>query len=47
MYKQKIRGFNQGCLLATVDFQKLEIASQKWELEQYGKHYNRFPMHLI
>lgn len=43
LYNQKIRKYSQTYLRATVDFKKLEIASHKWEISHYGKHYNRFP----
>lgn len=43
LYNQKKKRYNQGYLRVTVDFQKLEIASQNWKIDKYGKHYNRFP----
>lgn len=43
IYKQKIKGYQQKYLKATVDFEKIEKASLQWEVDHYGKHYNRFP----
>ncbi|MFQ9924045.1 MAG: type III toxin-antitoxin system ToxN/AbiQ family toxin [Beduini sp.] len=43
LYTQKNRKYHQAYLAATVDFQKLEIVANRWELERYHKHYNRFP----
>lgn len=43
IFTQKSKNYKQPYLNATVDFVKLEEASLQWELENYGKHYNRFP----
>lgn len=43
LYKQKVRNYNQEYLNATINFKKLEFAANRWELEHYSKHYNRFP----
>ncbi|MDD3028369.1 MAG: type III toxin-antitoxin system ToxN/AbiQ family toxin [Erysipelotrichaceae bacterium] len=43
IHKQKINNYKQQYLLATVDFKKLEHACTTWEIENYGKHINRFP----
>lgn len=43
IYKQKIKNYQQQYLNMTVDFQKLERFCLCWEIEKYGKHYNRFP----
>lgn len=41
--KQKKSNYNQFYLKFTVDFSKIEDASLEWEIQKYGKHYNRFP----
>ncbi|MBS5111581.1 MAG: type III toxin-antitoxin system ToxN/AbiQ family toxin [Coprobacillus cateniformis] len=43
LYKQKTRNYAQAYLNATIDFKKIEIAANRWELDHYKKHYNRFP----
>lgn len=43
IFTQKSKNYKQPYLNATVDFVKIEEASLQWELENYGKHYNRFP----
>lgn len=43
LYKQKVRNYNQSYLNATIDFKKIELAANRWELDHYSKHYNRFP----
>ena len=43
IYKQKIKNYQQQYLDMTVDFKKLEEFCICWEIEKYGKHYNRFP----
>lgn len=43
LYKQKARNYGQPYLNATIDFKKIEIAANRWELDHYNKHYNRFP----
>ncbi|MDE6953786.1 MAG: type III toxin-antitoxin system ToxN/AbiQ family toxin, partial [Erysipelotrichales bacterium] len=43
IFTQKSRKYKQPYLDATIDFVKIEEASLQWELENYGKHYNRFP----
>lgn len=43
IFKQKSKEYHQQYLKATVDFVKIEKASLQWELDHYGKHYNRFP----
>lgn len=43
LYKQKVRNYNQSYLNATIDFKKIELAANRWELDHYNKHYNRFP----
>lgn len=43
LYKQKARNYGQAYLKATIDFKKIEIAANRWELDHYNKHYNRFP----
>ena len=43
LYKQKIRNYGQKYLNATINFKKIELAANRWELDHYNKHYNRFP----
>jgi hypothetical protein len=43
LYKQKIKGYKQSYLNSTLNFSMTERLSMKWELDYYGKHYNRFP----
>ncbi|WP_279155150.1 type III toxin-antitoxin system ToxN/AbiQ family toxin [Thomasclavelia cocleata] len=43
LFKQKSRNYKQSYLKSTVDFTKIENASLEWEIQKYGKHYNRFP----
>lgn len=43
IYKQKNRGYNQDYLLKTVNFKATEKFAIRYELDNYGKHYNRFP----
>lgn len=43
LYKQKLRNHSHGYLRSTVDFSKLEIFANEYELKHYGKHYNLFP----
>lgn len=43
IFKQKSKGYKQPYLNVTVDFLKIEDASLQWEIQKYGKHYNRFP----
>lgn len=43
LYKQKARNYGQPYLNATIDFKKIEMAANRWELDHYNKHYNRFP----
>ncbi|MBR3841205.1 MAG: type III toxin-antitoxin system ToxN/AbiQ family toxin [Erysipelotrichales bacterium] len=43
LYKQKEKGYNQKYLNYTVNFKATEDFMLTWEIEHYGKHYNRFP----
>ena len=43
LFKQKSRNYKQPYLRFTVDFNEIEKASLEWEIQKYGKHYNRFP----
>lgn len=43
IYKQKTRGYKQDYLLRTVNFKATEKFAIRYELDNYGKHYNRFP----
>lgn len=43
IYKQKIKGYKQPYLNRTVDFYAAEKFCTDYEMEHYGKHYNRFP----
>ena len=43
IYKQKIKGYKQPYLNRTVDFFAAEKFCTDYEMEHYGKHYNRFP----
>jgi len=43
LFKQKTKGYKQEYLKYTVNFKNTESLSIKWEIEHYGKHYNRFP----
>lgn len=43
IYKQKTRGYKQDYLLRTVNFKATEKFAIRYELDNYGKHYNCFP----
>lgn len=43
IYNQKTRGYKQDYLLRTVNFKATERFAIRYELDNYGKHYNRFP----
>lgn len=43
LYKQKAKNYGQAYLNATINFKKIELAANRWELDHYNKHYNRFP----
>ncbi|WP_283162783.1 type III toxin-antitoxin system ToxN/AbiQ family toxin [Tannockella kyphosi] len=43
IYSQKEKGYKHTYLNKTVNFKKIEKYALEWELEKYGKHYNRFP----
>lgn len=43
LFIQKSRNYKQPYLRFTVDLNEIEKASLEWEIQKYGKHYNRFP----